>query len=793
MHTFVQASPGFAAYSAHQGNLHSMKVTTEPSASVNLSYPLSIRLLLATSMLASCAPPPVQANNLAAGRPMVYSPAPNYRLTTSPDDPMKLTDGQIAPTTMWHSKLTVGWSNVTPVFLSIDLGIPQEIDSLDMTSAGGEAGVKLPRGIEAYGSNDNQNWERLGGLSLPPGTQTPTSYQRVLYTLSNIAKTCRYVRFAVASAGDYYFFTDEIHVFGAASGSHPIQPTITDVAKDLPLALAKHLSRTRVAGQIASLGSIGEQFKASHPNHLANPNPLWAQIAHAKGFGDFKLWKKDRMAPLGIHDFPGSNEQAAKVSVRLFKGEKRGDAFLISNSLETPSTIRIKAGSSASEPRFLRIAACPWTATFGGQEISDALPYQAAQNGEWTFEVEPGSTTRVWVEVDGSLVPIGKTNLQLSVSTKSATIGTVPVAISVSPVDIGTPTMALGSFDYIDVFGKERGLLPISETEFWNMVKDIPITVDWLHPTSLPTPKAEQFAGATVNGLDFARIDRWIGLTPGLKYRMFFLNARENFAGAAMGSPEFSQKVGAWAKAVGNHVHAKDPNCKFGVLLVDEPSTTKQAEIITSWATAIKAATNEVLIYEDPFFTNLSDPAIKTALGLCDMLCLNQTYIMKRYPDLISQYVQAASGKELWLYDTVPDPKELDPTDYYRLFAWRAFANQAKGIVYWSFTDVGPNQDAWAEDASIRHSYSPLYLGSHLATSLHWEAIRDGLWDVQLFKTLATRSRHTTLENDANAILAEVNDLANGRSGASPWQDETDSQKAEALRVRATALLERLK
>jgi len=56
--------------------------------------------------------------------------------------------------------------------MTVDLGSDMEIDSIDISTGSGVAGVSLPRTNGAYGSYDDKLWVRLGkNKFLPSATQ----------------------------------------------------------------------------------------------------------------------------------------------------------------------------------------------------------------------------------------------------------------------------------------------------------------------------------------------------------------------------------------------------------------------------------------------------------------------------------------------------------------------------------------------------------------------------------------------------------------------------------------------
>ncbi|HID07857.1 MAG TPA: hypothetical protein EYP10_12010, partial [Armatimonadetes bacterium] len=109
--------------------------------------------------------------NLAAGRPVVFSPAPNYYLTKRGNtDTTDLTDGRLTQREdrhMWFESLAVGWSYAGRVNLAVDLGQVASIDEIAIRFLGGspQHGISFPGWIEAFVSEDGDKFFKVGECS----------------------------------------------------------------------------------------------------------------------------------------------------------------------------------------------------------------------------------------------------------------------------------------------------------------------------------------------------------------------------------------------------------------------------------------------------------------------------------------------------------------------------------------------------------------------------------------------------------------------------------------------------
>lgn len=749
-----------------------------------MSRPSYVLLLCLPSLLAFGLDPTRHGVNVALGKPVAYSPAPNYPRTIGPNDSAKLTDGKSTTGTMWLDPQAVGWMNASPVRMTVDLGSSIEVNEIDLSVGAGTAGVEWPRMIESYGSDDGKVWCRLAELVSPDSIAPKGGYQRAIYRGAEIAKSCRYISILVATRGALYFFSDELQVFGVPTGRHPISASITDPSLDLSTVLIEHAK--------AMLDRADMEDAAHQADRLGIPRPLraddlpqaWSRIACAMGLEGVRVWKRDRFGPMGPHDLPSFAEPAPKLTIDVFKGETRGSAFLISNFLEAPATVRVAMSGGRAIPGSVRLAVCPWTTTFDGNRVATAIQYLDARDTGWSYELPPTTTYRFWVEIDGSTLPKGSTRFELDVSQGLRRIGTVPVEVRVSGALLNAPALSVGGWDYVDGSTSHTGLPASAAADYWKLVRDLPVDTACAAYTILPKPTHASSV------FDFGKVDRWLEITPNIRQRLLFLNAADRVDDVSTENPAFAEIAGRWIRAISDHITSIDPKCRIMALIVDEPSTEEQAKTILAWQTAIKKYAPAVLVFEDPFFQDVTSPTIRAAIGGCDVLCLNQSFVLAD-KNRSALYAAMPHNHEVWLYGTMPDPKELDPTAYYRLFAWQAFAEEAKGILYWSFSDNGSSngESPWHEEANLSHSYSPLFLGSPLATSLQWEALRDGLWDYELLSELRSRTRHTRWEADADRLLKQARVLAETGSGAKPWNGSTREAQAESIRKLAEKLL----
>lgn len=111
-----------------------------------------------------------EGEDLARGKKVFFSPAPNYPLTTDKNDPYDLTDGTLsarADDRVWFQKDAVGWSlgagTTSGSLMMIDLGAEQPIGQIAIRVLGGreQGTLELPAKAEFLASVDGKQYYSL--------------------------------------------------------------------------------------------------------------------------------------------------------------------------------------------------------------------------------------------------------------------------------------------------------------------------------------------------------------------------------------------------------------------------------------------------------------------------------------------------------------------------------------------------------------------------------------------------------------------------------------------------------
>lgn len=154
--------------------------------------------------------------NIALGRSVSFSAAPNYALCTDSYDAAQITDGYYSTGSgqMWSKTSTVGWQYIDPVVITIDLGSEQPISGLSFSTAGGSSNVRFPSMLLVGVSDDGTNWHYIGDLTTLTGSNPPptnSGYSTFVYGGMGLQTKGRYVSITVVASP--YIFTDEIQVY----------------------------------------------------------------------------------------------------------------------------------------------------------------------------------------------------------------------------------------------------------------------------------------------------------------------------------------------------------------------------------------------------------------------------------------------------------------------------------------------------------------------------------------------------------------------------------------------------
>lgn len=174
---------------------------------------------------------PPGEENVALGRPYLFSAIPDYRLTHNDTDLQDLTDGFIvAHDKIWFDAGACAWYGDPHLNIRVDLGEVYPIKEIGIRLLGGreQAGLRFPAEVIVLVSDDGITWRQVGRFVKPgfgPEDGNPLGMppeEGVAYTyplrFSDLGTAGRYVNFKIT--GDSAFIaSDELWVL---KGNHPV-------------------------------------------------------------------------------------------------------------------------------------------------------------------------------------------------------------------------------------------------------------------------------------------------------------------------------------------------------------------------------------------------------------------------------------------------------------------------------------------------------------------------------------------------------------------------------------------
>ncbi|NQT39132.1 MAG: hypothetical protein HQ581_16655 [Planctomycetes bacterium] len=776
------------------------------------------------------------AKNLALGAKYVLSPGPTYIHCTDPDDTVQLTDGRTTDEYFWTQKGTVGWQRVQYATITVDLGRVEPIGDVAFRTAAGRAGVTWPASIRVLVSDEGKTYRDAGDLVAMDHQSSgpwPDGYAIRRLATGALNTRGRYVRFLVIPMpGGPYLFCDEVEVLRGPDTlleRQPAGPIVGDVGELFRHWRTRASLRVRheadVAGVTAAIRDsdlndealrrrlfdrVAEVAKQWDPEAITVDDSFRAVIPlnenHAKLFGiQAELWRALGRPPLAAWGgcawdpldpyAPGPKSTVPVPVVHTMRGEYRSAVIHLANSTDAPMTVWVDPGLPKSE---ITVYEVPWTDTSEGKPIAAALREAPLTQRGWQVRLFPGLVRQVWFTLHVKNLPPGDHRSTVTITPEQGPAVKIPLQVYVYPLQFPErTTLWLGGWSYSNGAGS-YGITEQNRKAFLRHLQDRFVNAPWANSGVL---MKYRFADDGSVVLDTTEMDDWIGQWPDARAYLVFLSVahysgtiKSSLGGAAIGSPEFDARVGAWISAWVRHLKSKriEPN-RLGLLIHDEPHEGSDVAPMLAWARAIKKAEPEVLIWEDPTYR---DPAKAPAelFEACDVLCPNRPMWLTRGKPFARFYRdQQAAGRTLQFYSCSGPAKLLDPYAYHRLQAWQCWATGATGSFFWAFGD-NSGASSWNEYLVKAGPYTPLFLDDRTVTAgKHMEAIRESVEDYETLVMLrravdrakATGRRDEVIDT-AEALLQTA--AAEVLEGIGPeslrWHAPKDRTRADAVRVK---------
>ncbi|MCX5748859.1 MAG: DUF4091 domain-containing protein [Candidatus Saganbacteria bacterium] len=780
---------------------------------------------------------PDSALDLALGKKYQLEPGPNFPARNDASDLTSLTDGQYVKGKPWSLKGAVGWKNTSPVVMTVDLGETQPIAGFSYNAAINTnmytTGILFPGAIFILVSDDGNIWHYEGDLvALSGKTTAPTVSGPAVYRFQSMGfKTHgRYVKFVVAPRGAYTY-ADEIGVYKGPD-AYLMKPFTGPKIADLPAFFTKMRTaaflRLRLANDLAAV--TRELNSGGFPDHVSGPlnnklkaiakkipaatidlpdtfstifpiNDLHrsifavqAGIWRAQGLRRTVCWQTNRWDMLNPITTPVRGN--ASINMAMMNNEYRGEVFNLSNAGNTDAkvTLTLKGLPGGTDPSYVEFHEVLFTDTQPGVPVAAALPLIQHQKGIYAIKIPAGLTCQVWLNFHPKNVKAGEYNGRLILGSDAVSCKPIPVRLKIYPLRFpDQPALHVSGWDYTD---RERiyAVTPLNRGALVQQLCEHFVDSPWGTLKVLPTGKFDA-NGHMIQSPDPLAFYTWLQLWPNARNYLVFVNVKESFAGFQIGTPAFQQAVTDWINWWCSQLEQWDikPN-RLGLLLVDEPRTPEQDRIIIEYANIILAAQPEVIIWEDPSW---SDPSKGTPdlFTLSRVLSPHLSVWISHDPNFDDFYIkQRDAGHKLWFYSTFGPSRLLDPYIYYRLQEWFAWKYKAEGSSFWSFSDAS-EVPSWKNEylGNGAPVYSPLFIDSKSVTpSKQMEAIREGVEDYEYLCMLRDRveqlekqdvedqavtSARVLLDTAADRVTAPITDVSLSR-----WDTAKDRTIADRVR-----------
>lgn len=753
--------------------------------------------------------------NMAAGKPCVFDPVPNYNLCTDPEDVRQLTDGVCysGPKQLWAQKTTVGWRGAPYALTTIDLGKIAPIGKVSFSTAfDGPGNVRWPQSIKVFVSEDGRDFVMAGDLvdrswpdGLPPALAPFGGKQHQVFHkyTGEINARGRFVCFAALGR---YVFCDEIEICRGedallekkAEGKNAgnvraflsqiffrekatvvlsrdiatVQARIANLPTQENVRLMEKLSLIRQKIEEGTFRGLNDESRCVAPLNDAQRDifRINAEALRSSKYPPLTMWSKNRWDPLDALEIPKTPPAGSpSLSVEMMDHEFRADAVNLTNATadDVEAEISFDGLPGGKMPEYLSVYQVEFVGTQEDKMIADPLVAAKKGEGGWRVTVPSGMTRQVWLSFNPRGIKAGTYRGSLLIQARGIPPMSAPLSLVLHSLRFPDhPRLSLTVWDYTI-----RPYAFRSATE-----QNVPLAIKDMRAHFVDTPYAGRKGacwpekgdfdaeGNLIKPLRAAEFDEWTDRWKGSRrYHVYTGNTLSDFCGEPMGTPRFERMVAQWMAAFVKHAQSRGIRPEqIALHLFDEPSKDEQFKMNTVWGKAIKAGAPDLMLFTDPSFKGKSD-AFKEMLAVHDMVCPHLPTtggISKAVRDVC----QAADGrsKRFWLYSCAGPARLLDPYYYHRLQAWHCWLDGAEGMgfwVYWNYYKTG-NCTAWNEMMTREETWGLVYTTpDSVTTGKHWEAVREGVEDYEYLSMLSSRVEELKKKGVSSESLSKAEEL----------------------------------
>lgn len=684
--------------------------------------------VLFLAMLLFCYFPSQQASaqiqtNVALNKAYSLHPKPNYKLCSDDRDYIQLTDGKKNGSD-WQKKSTVGWRPSSYPEVVIDLG--QEVlgDEIKIyTVGGGRADVFLPYAVYITISSDGKTFYPGGYIDNYDVNETQKEKIPKTLTIPLNGTKGRYIK-VLFSVNGYFLFMDEIEVFGKKPDSPnkkkiPRLPVKNEIfferlsyfeqCQRMLQALVVSMSSSAMAqegGLKTKINACRSKLSGLSIDSLLGTailalthevDILRAQVLRQRYGRDYIVKLADPAEMLLESTLDLSLESGSMVmNIETAGARFAYGAVNVSNCGSAP--LKLSAGLSpvsgssgqVIEMKILDLRRAVYVYSKGIGNVADPLVLY-----DGPFDINPGQTVQLWVDVDTKGLPAGDYESVLELSA-TGTDQTEKISICIKTEDPSNTVRDINVclWAYLDI----KPLSALNQYDVSQDLKDNYTNVAVMHPLELPPPDK---SGA----LDFSHFDRVLEASDYASQYLLFLAfteyGKDNGKFGKWMSADWKKRFSSWLKLVVKRLRSKGIDYDdFAIYPFDETL----CDAFYDLARFIKSVDKKIRVFANSFGDGPGD--YKRFQSLIDIWCLHIRYC-RWHPGWFKQI--KSYGKPVWVYATDGPGKANDPVGYYKEIIDFADKNNLQGVGFWAYVD--PVMDStWNDWEMAGTSYGVVYL-----------------------------------------------------------------------------------
>lgn len=690
------------------------------------------------------------AQNIAHKKSYKWSVSPNYKGSVSSGDKVALTDGLYtndAHSRFWSKKTTVGWSGKSRVSITIDLGQIEPLENLSFNTAAGTANVHFPQNVYVFVSDDAEHYKYVGDASYDQDRQYGT-YEIRKFSLNNINYEARYVTLEIIPEGKY-LFTDEIEVLkGKAADSEPIGNSFSQKARGAVIDSLKNQTHKlanlqRIADELSEKkiqldnGNFSEFKKKNNPEKIRNSISQQYGAYLAKRFNTSYIVEKQNPWDDTYSKIYEPERYASKLnySYTIPGGGVQYGAFSITNSSTSTQTISFEVSNSNLSIQQTTIYNVPFMPYKDGREVADPIiPLESE------IQIDAGFTKLFFFKLKGLKEGSSSTVINVHGANKDEKITIHSKVLNVfrSKEEYALDANIWAYLNYAMINDRKKEATIDLENHHVNTAV--------LSLAVLPRFKASSHK--------YEKITDYLKNYRDIKNVLIFYNfkssyRKEGYKGGQFMSATWKKYFIEWYNNVEKAISKSgfsDPKIYFFPYDELRESEVQEFKDFMKWA---KKAIPNI-----KFYATLSrKETFAEILPLLDIAQLS-THDKQLFEQL------PAHNTELWTYGNKIANRSASPYKYGRLKAWHAFANNVKGIGFWTYAERN-KQFISASPINPAVSYSVIYNGpdKSIISTRRWEAFKLGIEDYQILYLYEKKFGRQKTMSMVNNVLDNPNDL----------------------------------